>query len=284
MCVKIEDVMKYWNGIERGQIRKRYKINILWRIRKLTKLTIDRFEWTTLLSPNELSKDEAKSHSDAISKYLSKLEDDTSVDFSSIEKITEIEITDSYFEELETNFERITKDELFQYMQTETDTIDPQLLFPKLRRINHLFWFLHHLAKEDITDKKVTLSNPDAVSLTFYQAIEAATYFGFLSRTVEDGTFYFTPTKRYQEFMLADLEKQYHLFLAGLASNETIREILQIQLNEPLYDTISKRMVHNILVKDPNLQTENITNDDITKIINNLRYWYLGINKLILEN
>lgn len=247
-------------------------------------MTIDKFEWASLLRPDELSKEAADTHLDAVQRYLSKLEEDTSVDFSSIEKVTQIKIDDSLLAEEETDFERISNDELFQYFQTEADEIDPQILFPKMRKINYLFWFLHHLSKEDIVDTKVTISNPDEVSLTFYQAIEAATYFGFLKRTLEDDTFYFTPTDRYKTFISEDKEQQYHLFLAGLASNETIREILQIQLNEPLYDTISKRMVQNILVKDPNIQTENVTNDEVTQIINSLRYWYLGINKVILKN
>lgn len=244
-------------------------------------MTIDKFEWTSLLKPDEA----VENHLDAIKKYLSKLEEDTSVDFSSIEKVTQIKIDDSMLEEEETDFERISNDKLFQYFQTEADEIDPQILFPKMRKINYLFWFLHHLGKEkDIVDAKVTVENPDDVSVTFYQAVEAGAYFGFLKRTVEDGVFYFTLTDRYKAFIAEDIEKQYHLFLAGLASNETIREILQIQLNEPLYDTISKRMVQNILVKDPNIQTENVTNDEITQIINSLRYWYLGINKIVLDN
>ena len=243
-------------------------------------MTIDKFEWASLLRPTEA----ADAHIEAIKTYISKLEEDTSEDFSSIEKVIKVKIEDSLLAEEETNFERISKDELFQYFQTETDEIDPQILFPKTRKINYLFWFLHHLGEEDILDSKVMIENPDEVSITFYQAIEAGAYFGFLERTVENGVFYFVATDRYQAFMKEDSEQQYHLFLAGLASNETIREILQIQLNEPLYDTISKRMVQNILVKDPNIETENVTNDEVTQIINSLRYWYLGINKLVLKN
>lgn len=247
----------------------------------MTKKTIDKFEWISLLKPDGAPDN----HLDTIKEYLSKLENDTSVDFSSIEKVTQIKIDDSMLDEKETDFQRISNDELFQYFQTETDEIDPQILFPRMRKINYLFWFLHHLGKEkDIIDAKVTAENPDEVSVTFYQAIEAGAYFGFLKRTVENDVFYFTLTDRYNAFIAEDIEKQYRLFLAGLASNETIREILQIQLNEPLYDTISKRMVQNILVKDPNIQTENVTNDEITQIINSLRYWYLGINKIILDN
>lgn len=247
-------------------------------------MTIDKFEWESMLRPDGLSKEATDAHLSAVSGYLSKLKEDTSVDLSSIEKVIQIKVDESLLEEEETDFERISNGELFQYFQTETDDIDPEILFPKLRRINYLFWFLHHLGKEDISDAKVTISNPEEVSITFYQAVEAAAYFGFLSRTVGDDTFYLAPTERYKTFIAEDKEQQYHLFLAGLASNETIREILQIQFNEPLYDTISKRMVQNILVKDPNIQTENVTNEEVTQIINSLRYWYLGINKIILKN
>ena len=199
-------------------------------------------------------------------------------------KVEELTVDDSLIESQETEFERLANNDLFNYFQSEKEEIDAQVLFPKMEKINNLYWFLHALSKKDTKNKKLAISNPDDVTVAFYQLVEAATFFGFMKRTVEDDTFYFSPTKRFEEFAEADLEQQYHLFLAGLGTNETISEIIQIQLNEPLYDTISKRMVQNILVKDPNLQAEDLTNDDIKKIINSFRYWYLGISQMILKN
>lgn len=256
---------------------------MIWRYKKLTRVTIDNYEWTSLMVPEERTKKETDADKKMVKDYLTKLENEPSIELDAV-KVEELTVDDSLIESQETEFERLANNDLFNYFQSEKEEIDAQVLFPKMEKINNLYWFLHALSKKDTKNKKITISNPDDVTVAFYQLVEAATFFGFMKRTVEDDTFYFSPTKRFEEFAEADLEQQYHLFLAGLGTNETISEIIQIQLNEPLYDTISKRMVQNILVKDPNLQAEDLTNDDIKKIINSFRYWYLGISQMILKN
>lgn len=256
---------------------------MIWRYKKLTRVTIDNYEWTSLMVPEERTKKETDADKKMVKHYLTKLENEPSIELDAV-KVEELTVDDSLIESQETEFERLANNDLFNYFQSEKEEIDAQVLFPKMEKINNLYWFLHALSKKDTKNKKLAISNPDDVTVAFYQLVEAATFFGFMKRTVEDDTFYFSPTKRFEEFAEADLEQQYHLFLAGLGTNETISEIIQIQLNEPLYDTISKRMVQNILVKDPNLQAEDLTNDDIKKIINSFRYWYLGISQMILKN
>ena len=256
---------------------------MIWRYKKLTRVTIDNYEWTSLMVPEERTKKETDADKKMVKDYLTKLENEPSIELDAV-KVEELTVDDSLIESQETEFERLANNDLFNYFQSEKEEIDAQVLFPKMEKINNLYWFLYALSKKDTKNKKLAISNPDDVTVAFYQLVEAATFFGFMKRTVEDDTFYFSPTKRFEEFAEADLEQQYHLFLAGLGTNETISEIIQIQLNEPLYDTISKRMVQNILVKDPNLQAEDLTNDDIKKIINSFRYWYLGISQMILKN
>ena len=256
---------------------------MIWRYKKLTRVTIDNYEWTSLMVPEERTKKETDADKKMVKDYLTKLENEPSIELDAV-KVEELTVDDSLIESQETEFERLANNDLFNYFQSKKEEIDAQVLFPKMEKINNLYWFLHALSKKDTKNKKLAISNPDDVTVAFYQLVEAATFFGFMKRTVEDDTFYFSPTKRFEEFAEADLEQQYHLFLAGLGTNETISEIIQIQLNEPLYDTISKRMVQNILVKDPNLQAEDLTNDDIKKIINSFRYWYLGISQMILKN
>lgn len=256
---------------------------MIWRYKKLTRVTINNYEWTSLMVPEERTKKETDADKKMVKDYLTKLENEPSIELDAV-KVEELTVDDSLIESQETEFERLANNDLFNYFQSEKEEIDAQVLFPKMEKINNLYWFLHALSKKDTKNKKITISNPEDVTVAFYQLVEAATFFGFMKRTVEDDTFYFSPTKRFEEFAEADLEQQYHLFLAGLGTNETISEIIQIQLNEPLYDTISKRMVQNILVKDPNLQAEDLTNDDIKKIINSFRYWYLGISQMILKN
>lgn len=92
------------------------------------------------------------------------------------------------------------------------------------------------------------------------------------------------PTDVYEEFMGKTTEMQYPIFLKRLGRNETISEVLKIQLNDPIYDSISRQMVHNTLVTDPNIEAEGLSNDEVTQIVNGLRYWYLGIKQVVLEN
>lgn len=256
---------------------------MIWRNKKLTRVTIDNYEWTSLMVPEERTKKETDADKKMVKDYLTKLVNEPSIHIDSV-NVEELTVDDSLIESQETEFERLANNDLFNYLQSEKEEIDAQILFPKMEKINNLYWFLHALSKKDTKNKKLTISNPEDVTIAFYQLVEAATFFGFMKRTLDDDTFYFSPTKRFEEFAKVELEQQYHLFLAGLGTNETISEIIQIQLNEPLYDTISKRMVQNILVQDPNLQAEDLTNDDIKKIINSFRYWYLGISQMILKN
>ena len=43
-------------------------------------------------------------------------------------------------------------------------------------------------------------------------------------------------------------------------------------------------MVFNLLVKDPNIQKEKLSKDEINVILSHLRYWYLNIKQMILDN
>ena len=81
-----------------------------------------------------------------------------------------------------------------------------------------------------------------------------------------------------------NIREQYFTFIKALASNESISESLIIQLNDPIFDRISKQMIHNVLAVDVNIKNEDITNEEIEKITNNLRYWYLGIRNTLLES
>ena len=61
-------------------------------------MTIDKFEWERRLRSDGLSKEATEAHINAVSGYLSKLKEDTSVDFSSIEKVIQIKVDESLLE------------------------------------------------------------------------------------------------------------------------------------------------------------------------------------------
>lgn len=250
----------------------------------MAKSKINELEWNSLLIPDDLSSEEEESHSSIITQYLSKRTNDQSVDISTIDQTVEIDVDDSLLESEELELETITNDELFNYFQEEKIENDPNILFPKTENINVLFWFLHNFGKLDISKTKIVINNREELSIIFYRIIEAAIFFGFLKRVETDEATYLIPTDVYEDFMGKTIEMQYPIFLASLGHNEAISEALQIQLNDPIYDSISRQMVHNILVNDPNIKQESLSNDEVTSIVNSLRYWYLAIKQTILED
>ena len=241
-------------------------------------------EWETLLVPETLSADELESHEAIVSDYRNNMYSDETINLAAIDQKIEIEITDALLASEEIVIDKISNNDLFEYLKEENVTTDLNVRFPKIKRINQLFWFLHNLAKLDISNSKITLVNSDKLSTGFYQIIEAGMFFDYIKRLKADGEFYFVPTENYEVFINEPTEEQYALFLASLGRNETVSEALNIQLNDPIYDNISRQMVFNLLVKDPNIQKEKLSKDEMNVILSHLRYWYLNIKQMILDN
>lgn len=248
----------------------------------MTKANLIELDWDSLLTPEDLSTEEAEVHATIIANYLSNLTADEKNTSTIPKNTTEVKIDNSLLETEDLSLEKISNNQLFEYFQEEKITVDARILFPKIKRINHLFWFLHNLSAFDRADSKLWISNLDELSIHSYQLLESALFFGFLTRVMEEDKFYFIPTQLYTKFTKQSVNQQYPLFLLALARNETVSEVLQVQLNDPIYDNISREMVHNILVADPNIQQESLSSDEIKGIANNFRYWFLNIKKMIL--
>lgn len=249
---------------------------------KLTKTNLIELDWDSLLTPEDLSTEEVEVHATLIANYLSNITIDEGIHSTIPKNITKVTVSNSLLETKDLALDKISNDQLFEYFQEYKVKIDSTILFPKIKRINHLFWFLHNLSTLNIRDSKLLISNQDELSIHFHQLIESALFFGFLTRVKEENNIYLIPTNVYEEFMEQPTEQQYPLFLLALAHNETVSEVLQVQLNDPIYDNISREMVYNILVGDPNIQQESLSSDEIKGIANNFRYWFLNIKKMVL--
>lgn len=241
-------------------------------------------EWESLMIPEDFSTDEKEAHQAVVSEYISSQSNDDISDSSSIDKVVEIDIDDSLLEPEELTLEKSSNDELFIYFQEEKVTNDSSIHFPRIKRINILFWFLHNLGNQGISNSKIAIKNKENISVIFHHLIESARFFNFLKKVEIEEDIYYIPTSQYEEFMKQDSKEQYPFFLTSIGQNATVSEAIQIQLNDPIYDSISRQMVYNILVEDPNIQEESLSNDEVTKIVNNLRYWYLNIKKAVLDN
>lgn len=238
----------------------------------------------SLLLSDDLSPEEREKQVSLINQYLAREDYPHTVDIEAIDRQVEIMIDNSFVDTKELAMNKMTREELFDVLRTEPVEVDSEVLFPRIEQINKLFWFLRKLAQLDVQDAKVKIANQEDLSLKFYIFVEAAIFFGFLETAMEEDTFYLLPTERYNESIDKSLEEQYLLFLKAIASNESISESLIIQLNDPIFDRISKQMIHNVLAVDKNIRNEEITNEDIAQITNDLRYWFLGIRNAVLDS
>lgn len=245
---------------------------------------INDLELESLLLSDDLSSKEIKRQNSLITEYLARGDYSQTIDSSSIDRQIEITIDDSFVDEEKLEIDKITSEELFNILRAEPVEVDSEIIFPRIEQINKLFWFLRKLANREIRESKVSITNQEDLSLKFYIFLEAAIFFGFIETTIEDDILYLIPTEKYNESMDKSIDEQYLIFLKALASNESISESLIIQLNDPIFDRISKQMIHNVLAVDNNIQNEEITNEDIGKITNDLRYWYLGIRNVVLDS
>lgn len=251
---------------------------------KLTNILFTEFEWDGIVVPDDISKEEAEKHAKVVSDYLATRSFQTESDLAYFSNTIEVEVDNSFLDKVETDFEKVSNEELSQYLQSENTNVNPDYLFPKTDNIGSLFWFLRNLSKEDVSESKIKIANLEELSIHFYQILENALFFGYFERVQKDDGIYLLPTNYYVEFVTLELEQQYRHFLASLGRNETISEALRLQLNDPIFDSISRQMLYNTLVNDPNIQQESLTEEDLRKIVNNLRYWYLAIKKEILED
>lgn len=251
---------------------------------KLGNSKIDVLEWGSLLLPDELSEKDQEKHETAISRYQDKVFVSASINEQDTEKIVNVTVDDSLLETEDVELESMSHDELSAMMREESIVIDSNILFPKFEEINTLFWFLHNLGKEKIEDSIILFSNREQLTLQFFQLVEGAVFFQFLDRGNLGDDIVYVPTEQYKTFLNEDIESQYHIFLKSMSENQTISEILTIQLNVPVYDRISKQMVHTKLANDNNIIREGLSSKEIDNIVNKLRYWYLGIRKAVLES
>lgn len=245
---------------------------------------INDLQLESLLLGDNLAEEEKQRQKDLIIEYLAREDYFQTVDIASITRERAITIDDSFIDETDLVINELTSEEFFDILREEPVEVDPEVMFPRMEQINKLFWFLRKLAKQDIQASKVYIKNQADLSLKFYILVEAAIFFGFLETTRKEEMLYLVPTPMYNQFMDESIEEQYLVFLRALASNESISESLLIQLNDPIFDRISKQMIHNVLAVDNNIQNEEITPRDIEKITNDLRYWYLGIRNVVLKS
>lgn len=234
----------------------------------------------SLLLPKDFTPEEKELHRSRMTAFLSEAKP---AENSSTNHIVEIQVDDSLIASHEFEIKKLSNDQLSDLLREAPIYPYSSAFFPRIQHINELFWLLYHLAQKDVQSSKISFINQDQLSNKFYALAESAIFFGYLEKTIEDDEKYFTPTPFYKEWMQKPIADQYLDFLKILGSFDSISECIIIQLNDPIFDNISRQMVHKVLAKDVNIIKEELTNKEIDEIINNLRYWYLDIKKVILD-
>ncbi len=239
----------------------------------------DDLDLDSLLFPEQLSLEEERNSSLAVSEYL--INNSDSIDLSLYDKIIEVN-TNDLIEHKEFSFTKIDTNKLFEILNSKTEHINPQLFFPKIKHLNDLFWFLHNLNNMEPYNSKIIFNTNNEISELSNTLIEAAIFFQFFDIVDENSNTFIITTSDFKTFKNKNIEEQYLLFLQNIGADKTARECITIQLNDPIYDKISRKMIFNKLIDNHNIQEEHLANNDITAIVNNVRYWYLDIRKYLL--
>src|SRR5699024_4161692 len=234
-----------------------------------------------LLTPSQLSLDKERNNSLAVSDYLIRNSENSNIDLSLYSNTLKVN-TKELMEHHQINLKPRSKKDLFDILNSKSLTINPLLFFPKVKHINDLFWFLSHLSRKNIKNTKLILETSNEFSELSNNLIESAVFFGYLTHNRLDNEVYLIPTNDFEFFNDKTLEEQYTIFLKNVGAVKTIRDSINIQLNDPIFDNLSKRMVFKKLKANQNIIEESLTDSDINKIVVNVRYWFLDIKKYIL--
>src|SRR5699024_4403650 len=140
--------------------------------KKLTKKNHIELDWDNLITSDDLSTEEAKVRASIIDHYLSNFTTDEETDRAIPKNITKITIDNSLLETDDLILEKISNEQLFEYFQEDKVAVDSSILFPKMKRINHLFWFLHNLSLLNIQELKIYIRNQEELSIHSYQLID----------------------------------------------------------------------------------------------------------------
>ena len=234
------------------------------------------FDLDSLLIPSQVSLSDERNNSLVVSEYLLKNPASNAVDISSYKNTVTIDLEDMS-EHQEINFSKISQDELFDLMNSKTLVTNPQLFFPKIKHINDLFWLLNNLSEINLTKTKILLS--DILSKSNTLLVHASEFFGYFKLLQEDNKLYLIPTSVFKTFSKLNLENKYLFFLENVGADKTTRDCINIQLNDPIYDRLSRYIVFKKLKENYNIVEEKLTDKEISNIVNNVRYWYLDIKK-----
>ena len=74
-------------------------------------------EWETLLVPETLSADELESHEAIVSDYRNNMYSDETINLAAIDQKIEIEITDALLASEEIVIDKISNNDLFEYLK-----------------------------------------------------------------------------------------------------------------------------------------------------------------------
>lgn len=243
----------------------------------LSKNLDEEFDLDSFLFPSSFSLDEERNSSLAVSEYKLHHEQ-VHIDLSLYTNTLKLNI-DELIQHDAVSFTKISKDDLFDLLNSKTLVTNPTLPFPKIKHINELFWFLSNLSMLILPDTKYSYDK------TTYEEklliVESAIFFGFLNY-IDRPNGYLIPTPLFYSFKSLSTEEQYIFFLETVGSNKTTRDCINIQLSDPIYDKLSRQMIFNKLRENHNIIEEKLSSKDISNIVNNVRYWFLDIRKYLI--
>lgn len=237
---------------------------------------IDPNKLEELFKPSNFSLEMEREQSVEVSEYNIKYKESNNVDLS---ETLDIHLDNSLLINKENRLEKITPDKFFDLLNSEQVLISPEIKFPKIKKIDVLYALLSTLAEKNTNNYPIIFTQK---SNNYDDLIQSLVFFKFLEQHYVDNKKVYLVTEYFSNFVEEKQSRRYMYFVKILGANNTVRKALSVQINNPIYDRISKKMITNYLLEDLNIIEEKLKIEELENIVNNFRYWYLDIRSNLL--
>ncbi|WP_368644724.1 hypothetical protein AB4027_06345 [Alkalibacterium putridalgicola] len=241
--------------------------------------------WDEFLNVNLMSLDDERNTSAQVSSYMLKNNNNINIDVSAEPLNEEIFFIYS-FDKLKHNT-KFVENWITRIEQTNSRSIYPGEHFPDIENINEFIFLVYELSslplnllsKSYFTDEWLITSLNHFEESTF-DLIDALTYFGIVHYKEEDYDNKYFFSDIFKKMANENPEDKYLEIIKIICMSKTCKELLTIQ-NYTNFDNMTKSIMIDKLLKDPNIIENRKTHKQINKIINNFRNWFLDINKIL---
>lgn len=239
-------------------------------------------ELDKLLKVDTLSLEQEVNTSTAVADYLSRTGPRRKERLKDIKDNFSIKINKNLYKKSKLTLNKYSVDEFHDLINHKNNKINPAIKFPRIKDFNKLFWFFHNILTPEMHNKKIYFDYNENSDFS-KEAINALCFFDYFKYVSIDGENFYIITDQTKKFITLNLNERYLQFVVDATKNDTVRSAITGQLFVVIYDNITKGVIKRRLLQDPNIIEENVSGNDLNKIIDNFRFWFLNIKKNLLK-